>query len=176
MLLSECSLPGNVRLFGLRDCPGFRQLSDQLNLLSNWKLGNSAIGERKMKWGPVMSRIDPRKLTLALVIVSAGCAGAGAQTQTKARRVGREEQAIRNNVKQMETGWNTKSGLSFAKPFAANADYVVIDGTHLVGHELIEKAHQRISTPSLRIQPCLFRRSRFGFSVRMWPWSMCRVN
>ncbi len=31
----------------------------------------------------------------------------------------------------METGWNTKSGVEFAKPFAENADYVVNNGFHI---------------------------------------------
>ena len=43
VLLSDSSLPGNTRLFDLRDCPEFRQLSNQLDLLTKWKLGNSAV-------------------------------------------------------------------------------------------------------------------------------------
>jgi uncharacterized protein (TIGR02246 family) len=55
-----------------------------------------------------------------------------------------DEVAILENVKQMETGWNTKSGASFAKPFAADADYVIINGMHIRGYDAIEKGHQQI--------------------------------
>lgn len=55
-----------------------------------------------------------------------------------------DEAALRENVKQLETGWNTKSGAVFAKPFAEDADYVVINGMYLKGRAAIEAAHQRI--------------------------------
>ena len=55
-----------------------------------------------------------------------------------------DEAAIRESVKQMETGWNTKSGALFAKPFAEDADYVVINGMYIKGRATIESAHQRI--------------------------------
>ncbi len=58
--------------------------------------------------------------------------------------VARDEAAIRENVKTLETGWNTKSGALFAKPFAEDADYVVINGMYLKGRPAIEAAHQRI--------------------------------
>lgn len=57
---------------------------------------------------------------------------------------GADEAAIRENVKQMETGWNTKSGALFAKPFAEDADYVVINGMYLKGRAVLETAHQQI--------------------------------
>jgi uncharacterized protein (TIGR02246 family) len=55
-----------------------------------------------------------------------------------------DEAVMRENVKQMETGWNTKSGALFAKPFAEDADYVVINGTYIKGRAAIEVGHQRI--------------------------------
>jgi len=55
-----------------------------------------------------------------------------------------DEAAIRESVKQMETGWNTKSGALFAKPFAEDADYVVINGMYIKGRAAIESRHQRI--------------------------------
>lgn len=55
-----------------------------------------------------------------------------------------DEATIRENVKQMETGWNTKSGELFAKPFAEDADYVVINGMYIKGRAVINKAHQQI--------------------------------
>jgi len=55
-----------------------------------------------------------------------------------------DEAAIRENVKQLETGWNTKNGAAFAKPFAEDADYVIINGRYIKGRETIALGHQRI--------------------------------
>ena len=55
-----------------------------------------------------------------------------------------DEAAMRESVKQLETGWNTKSGAVFAKPFAEDADYVVINGMYFKGRADIQAAHQRI--------------------------------
>lgn len=55
-----------------------------------------------------------------------------------------DEAALRDAVKQLETGWNTHSGAAFAKPFAEDADYVVINGRYIKGRAVIEKAHQQI--------------------------------
>ena len=55
-----------------------------------------------------------------------------------------DEAALRANVKQLEDGWNTKSGALFAKPFAEDADYVVINGMYIKGRAVIETQHQRI--------------------------------
>ena len=55
-----------------------------------------------------------------------------------------DEAALRENVKQLETGWNTKSGAAFAKPFAEDADYVVINGMYIKGRAVIATAHQQI--------------------------------
>lgn len=55
-----------------------------------------------------------------------------------------DEAAMRESVKQLETGWNTKSGALFAKPFAEDADYVVINGMYIKGRTIIETQHQRI--------------------------------
>src|SRR5687768_11508179 len=55
-----------------------------------------------------------------------------------------DEAALRESVKQMETGWNKKSGALFAKPFAEDADYVVINGAYIKGRAVIESQHERI--------------------------------
>ena len=55
-----------------------------------------------------------------------------------------DEAAMRESVKQLETGWNTKSGAVFAKPFAEDADYVVINGMYFKGRAAIETAHEGI--------------------------------
>ena len=41
-------------------------------------------------------------------------------------------------------GWNMKSGAEFAKPFAEDADYVVINGMQIKGRIAITKGHQGI--------------------------------
>jgi uncharacterized protein (TIGR02246 family) len=77
-----------------------------------------------------------------------------------------DETAIRENVRYMETGWNTKSGALFAKPFADDADYVVINGMYLKGRAVLETAHQQIfdtiykdTTVKLTVKQIRFLRS-----------------
>ena len=77
-----------------------------------------------------------------------------------------DETAIRENVRQLETGWNTKNGAVFAKPFAEDADYVVINGMYLKGRPTIEKMHQQIfdtifkdTTLTLKVRQIRFLRS-----------------
>ena len=55
-----------------------------------------------------------------------------------------DEAAIRANVEQMAKGWNMKSGAEFAKPFAEDSDYVVINGMHIKGHAANAESHQHI--------------------------------
>ncbi len=55
-----------------------------------------------------------------------------------------DEAAIRANVEQIVKGWNMKSGAEFAKPFAEDADYVVINGMKIKGRTAIIKGHQGI--------------------------------
>lgn len=76
-----------------------------------------------------------------------------------------DEAAMRENVKLLETGWNTKSGATFAKAFAEDADYVVINGMHIKGRTVIEKTHQQIfdtifkdTTLTLNVQQIRFLR------------------
>lgn len=77
-----------------------------------------------------------------------------------------DEAAIRENVKQMMQGWNTKSGALFATPFAEDADYVVINGSYIKGRAAIEQGHQRIfdtvykdTTLTLEVKQIRFLRS-----------------
>ena len=88
-------------------------------------------------------RIDDtfRRLTLVLAALAA-CALYAAAPAAAADNA--DEAAIRGNVRQMEAGWNAKSGAEFAKPFAADADYVVINGMYIKGREAIAESHQRI--------------------------------
>jgi uncharacterized protein (TIGR02246 family) len=81
-----------------------------------------------------------RRLTLAVAALAA-CA---LHATPPAAAAGEDETAIRENVRQMESGWNAKSGAQFAKPLAADADYVVVNGMYLKGREAIAQAHQSI--------------------------------
>lgn len=81
-------------------------------------------------------------ITIATFILCGFAAPALQAGATKTRA--EDEAAIRENVRQMEAGWNTKSGLLYAKPFAEEADYVVINGMYFKGRAAIEKSHQQI--------------------------------
>lgn len=80
-----------------------------------------------------------RYLTFVLLTILAVSATGIAQPEESA-----DEAAIRQNVKYLEDGWNTKSGALFAKPFAEDADYVVINGAYIKGRAVIESQHERI--------------------------------
>jgi uncharacterized protein (TIGR02246 family) len=82
---------------------------------------------------------------LTALVVAACCAPGGyARPSTAPDTNAADEAAIRENVRGMEVGWNTKSGALFAKSFAADADYVVVNGMHIRGREAIAQGHQRI--------------------------------
>ena len=82
-----------------------------------------------------------RRLALAVL---AACALYAAAPAAAVAADDADEAAIRENVRQMEAGWNAKSGAQFARPFAADADYVVINGMYIKGREAIERGHQQI--------------------------------
>ena len=82
-----------------------------------------------------------RRLTLALAALAACALYAAAPGAAAGNE---DEAAIRENVRQMEAGWNAKSGAQFARPFAADADYVVINGMYVKGREAIAEGHQSI--------------------------------
>jgi len=82
------------------------------------------------------------KTLVFVTLLMLGFSGHTMQTPQDGRTA--DEAALRESVKQMESGWNTKSGARFAKPFAEDADYVVINGMYLKGRAAIESAHQRI--------------------------------
>lgn len=70
---------------------------------------------------------------------------ADAQTpQTSAKD--KDEASIRQIVQQVQDGWNAHDGKAFAAPFAADADYVVVNGMSIKGREAIEKGHTAIFT------------------------------
>jgi uncharacterized protein (TIGR02246 family) len=82
------------------------------------------------------------KTLVFVTLLMLGFSGHTMQTPQDGRAA--DEAALRESVKQMESGWNTKSGALFAKPFAEDADYVVINGMYIKGRAVIESQHQRI--------------------------------
>jgi uncharacterized protein (TIGR02246 family) len=77
---------------------------------------------------------------LILVLFIAYVNGYGQKTDSKAK----DEAMIRANVEQLAKGWNMKSGTEFAKPFAEDSDYVVINGMHIKGRAANAAGHQQI--------------------------------
>lgn len=78
---------------------------------------------------------------LALVVAAlpghgAVAAGAGATPEA-----GADEAAVRKIVQQVQDGWNAHDAKAFAAPFAANADYVIVNGMKIEGREAIENGH-----------------------------------
>ena len=55
-----------------------------------------------------------------------------------------DDAQIKTLVQMMDDGWNKKDGDLFAKGFADNADYVVINGMHIKGRQAIAGGHQGI--------------------------------
>src|SRR5688572_4067097 len=105
------------------------------------------------------------KLLTALATFTLLVLTVAAQDGTTKRGSAEDEAAIRENVKQMETGWNTKSGSLFARPFAEDADYVVINGMYVRGRDNIEQGHTQIfstiyknTTVSLKVKQIRFLR------------------
>ncbi|MGI8641276.1 MAG: SgcJ/EcaC family oxidoreductase [Pyrinomonadaceae bacterium] len=72
------------------------------------------------------------------------CAATLVLAQENTSKTSKDEAAIRANVEQMAKGWNAKSGAEFAKPFAEDSDYVVINGMHIKGRADNAKSHQQI--------------------------------
>jgi len=55
-----------------------------------------------------------------------------------------DEKALSVLFQQMIDGWNQGNGQAFASPFTEDADYVIIDGMHIKGREIIAFGHQHI--------------------------------
>ena len=85
-------------------------------------------------------RLINAKLLLAAAALATLC-GAPALAQQPA-----DEDAILRAVAQMQDGWNAKSGEAYARPFADEHDYVVINGMFLPKMTRAEnaRAHQGI--------------------------------
>ena len=79
---------------------------------------------------------------LAAVIFTVALSG---KAQTS-ERMSRDETDVRQIVQQVQDGWNAHDSKAFAAPFAADADYVVVNGMQIKGREAIEKGHIGIFT------------------------------
>jgi uncharacterized protein (TIGR02246 family) len=70
---------------------------------------------------------------------------AAAYGQTAANKdASPDETAVRAIVQSLQDGWNAHDGKAFAAPFAADADYVVVNGMYLKGRPAIEQGHAQI--------------------------------
>ena len=67
-----------------------------------------------------------------------------AQTVRTVTDWGSDETEIRKIVQQVEDGWNVHDLTAFAAPFADDADYVVVNGSHVTGRAAIAVGHQHI--------------------------------
>lgn len=79
---------------------------------------------------------------VAIIVFVIALTGSAQTSQTQSK----DEIAVREIVKQVEDGWNARDGKAFAAPFAADADYVVVNGMNIKGREAIEKGHIGIFT------------------------------
>ncbi len=80
---------------------------------------------------------------LALALLLAGAQSGYAQTPKLSSA---DETAIRRVVQAVQDAWNAHDGKAFAAQFAADADYVVVNGMYIKGREEIERGHVQIFT------------------------------
>src|SRR5438132_5792119 len=55
-----------------------------------------------------------------------------------------DEKALHDLFQEMQDGWNQGDGQAFAASFTEDADYIVVNGTHLKGRQAIAAAHQQL--------------------------------
>ena len=85
-----------------------------------------------------------KRFAAAFLFTLALSAAAHGQTASAAKDAPQDEAAIRAAVKSVEDAWNAHDGKAFAAPFAADADYVVVNGLYIKGREAIEQGHTQI--------------------------------
>lgn len=90
--------------------------------------------------------MSQRTKLLALFVLAFASFGVPANSARAPQSSSADEAAVRQVVKQVEDGWNAHDGKAFAAPFAADADYVIINGMTLKGREAIEAGHTQIFT------------------------------
>lgn len=84
------------------------------------------------------------KNQVVLFIVFTIAAATGAPSQQTSEKANGDDAILRQSVAQMMAGWNAKSGEQFAAPFAADADYVVVNGMKVKSRRAIAEGHQQI--------------------------------
>ncbi|HEY9285169.1 MAG TPA: SgcJ/EcaC family oxidoreductase [Pyrinomonadaceae bacterium] len=85
-----------------------------------------------------------KNFAAALLFALALSAAALGQTAAPPKDAAQDEAAIRAAIRSVQDGWNAHDGKAFAAPFAADADYVVVNGMYLKGREAIEQGHAQI--------------------------------
>ncbi len=55
-----------------------------------------------------------------------------------------DQAAIARLLEKLRDGWERGDGISFAAPFARDAEYITATGDHLAGREQIADLHQRV--------------------------------
>ena len=85
-----------------------------------------------------------KNITQIILVLIFTAIAISAQEKTKVVAASKDETAVRQIVRQVQDGWNAHDGKAFAAPFAADADYVVVNGMYIKGQEAIEQGHAYI--------------------------------
>ena len=97
-----------------------------------------------------MRRISAAAALLLAFALSAAAQGQSNAAEPDSQATSQDEAAVRAIVKSLEDAWNAHDGKAFAAPFAADADYVVVNGAYAKGREAIEGGHTQILTTHYR--------------------------
>ena len=103
-----------------------------------------------------------KRIAAALLLTFTLTAAAHAQTpstKSGAKDSPSDEAAIRAIVQSVQDAWNAHDGKAFAAPFAADADYVIVNGAYIKGRDAIEQGHTQIFST-------IYRESRNAATVR----------
>lgn len=84
-----------------------------------------------------------RTIIAASILFISMIAVSAAQQAQPGGRAG-DEAAIRKIVSRLQDAWNAGDGKAFAEPFAADADYVIVNGMRIKGRDTIDAGHRNI--------------------------------
>lgn len=104
-----------------------------------------------------MKRTAAACLLTFIVTAAAHAQAAAAGAATK--EASPDDTAVRAIVQSLQDAWNAHDGKAFAAPFAADADYVVVNGTYIKGRPAIEQGHAQIFST-------IYKESRNAATVR----------
>lgn len=85
-----------------------------------------------------------KRFAPALLLALALSTSAHGQTANSPKDSAQDEAAIRAIIRGVEAAWNAHDGKAFAAPFAADADYVIVNGGYIKGRDAIEQGHTQI--------------------------------